>query len=194
MAALRRTFQLVADAELSIEVDPRTVVPARLAHLRALGFNRVSFGVQDFDAAVQKAVHREQSFESVRELIDSARALGFASINADLIYGLPRQTPESFARTVAQIGACGRTGSRSTPTPTCRRVSSRSDASWPTICPTVPSASPCSVTRWPASSSAATTTSAWITSPCPTMRSPSPGAKAGCSATSRATARSRTAT
>jgi len=105
MAALRRTFQLVADAELSIEVDPRTVVPARLAHLRALGFNRVSFGVQDFDAAVQKAVHREQSFESVRELIDSARALGFASINADLIYGLPRQTPESFARTVAQIGA-----------------------------------------------------------------------------------------
>jgi len=105
MAALRRGFRIDADAEMSIEVDPRTVTPERLAHLRSLGFNRVSFGVQDFDAAVQKAVHREQSFESVRELIQSARALGFASINADLIYGLPRQTPESFARTVAQIAA-----------------------------------------------------------------------------------------
>jgi len=105
MAALRRTFRLLAGAELSIEVDPRTVTPARLAHLRALGFNRISFGVQDFDAAVQKAVHREQSFESVRELMASARELGFVSINADLIYGLPRQTAESFARTVTQIAA-----------------------------------------------------------------------------------------
>ena len=103
MAALRRTFHVGADAELSIEVDPRTVTPARLGHLRALGFNRVSFGVQDFDASVQKAVHREQSFESVHDLTVCARELGFASINADLIYGLPRQTRESFARTVAQI-------------------------------------------------------------------------------------------
>ena len=103
MAALRRTFHVGADAELSIEVDPRTVTPARLGHLRALGFNRVSFGVQDFDASVQKAVHREQSFESVHDLMVCARELGFASINADLIYGLPRQTRESFARTVAQI-------------------------------------------------------------------------------------------
>jgi len=103
MAVLRRTFHVGVDAELSIEVDPRTVTPARLGHLRALGFNRISFGVQDFDAAVQKAVHREQSFESVRDLMVRARELGFASINADLIYGLPRQTPESFARTVGQI-------------------------------------------------------------------------------------------
>ncbi|HSC63947.1 MAG TPA: oxygen-independent coproporphyrinogen III oxidase, partial [Caldimonas sp.] len=105
MAALRRTFQFGVHAELSIEVDPRTVTPARLGHLRAVGFNRISFGVQDFDRAVQKAVHREQSFESVRELMESARALGFQSINADLIYGLPRQTAESFARTVSQIAA-----------------------------------------------------------------------------------------
>ena len=103
LAVLRRTFHIGADAELSIEVDPRTVTPARLGHLRALGFNRISFGVQDFDPDVQKAVHREQSFESVRELMARARELGFASINADLIYGLPRQTPESFARTVTQI-------------------------------------------------------------------------------------------
>jgi len=104
MASLRHAFALNADAEISIEVDPRTVTPQRLAHLRTLGFNRVSFGVQDFDAHVQQAVHRVQSFESVRELVHSARALGFQSINADLIYGLPRQTPQSFARTVAQIG------------------------------------------------------------------------------------------
>ncbi|HEX6704832.1 MAG TPA: oxygen-independent coproporphyrinogen III oxidase [Albitalea sp.] len=104
MAALRRSFRVTPGSELSIEVDPRTVTPARLAHLRQLGFNRVSFGVQDFDAQVQQAVHRVQPFESVRELMTSARALGFDSINADLIYGLPRQTQESFARTVAQIG------------------------------------------------------------------------------------------
>ena len=104
MASLRRAFRFADGAELSIEVDPRTVTPLRLCHLRQLGFNRISFGVQDFDPEVQQAVHRVQSYESVRELMASARSLGFESINADLIYGLPRQTPESFARTIAQIG------------------------------------------------------------------------------------------
>jgi oxygen-independent coproporphyrinogen-3 oxidase len=104
MASLRRSFRIDDDAELSIEVDPRTVTPHRLAHLRGIGFNRISFGVQDFDPRVQQAVHRVQSFESVRELMQSARDLGFESINADLIYGLPLQTPETFARTVGQIG------------------------------------------------------------------------------------------
>jgi oxygen-independent coproporphyrinogen-3 oxidase len=104
MATLRGAFELTAGAELSIEVDPRTVTPLRLAHLRELGFNRISFGVQDFDPQVQKAVHRVQPLESVRELMQSARSLGYESINADLIYGLPKQTPESFAQTVAQIG------------------------------------------------------------------------------------------
>ena len=103
MAMLRRAFFLLPDAEISIEVDPRTVSAARLAYLRAQGFNRISFGVQDFDPDVQQAVHRVQSFESVRDLMRQARALGFASINADLIYGLPRQTPASFARTIAQV-------------------------------------------------------------------------------------------
>lgn len=104
MATLRRAFRFTPGCELSIEVDPRTVTPARLAQLRRLGFNRISFGVQDFDPQVQQAVHRVQPFDSVRELMTSARALGFESINADLIYGLPRQTQQSFARTVAQIG------------------------------------------------------------------------------------------
>lgn len=104
VGALRGAFRLQDEAEMSIEVDPRTVTPARLAHLRHLGFNRLSFGVQDFDPGVQRAVHRVQSVESVRDLMVAARELGFASINADLIYGLPLQTPESFARTVQQIG------------------------------------------------------------------------------------------
>ena len=105
MQALRAAFCLTGDSEVSIEVDPRTVTPARLAHFRDLGFNRLSFGVQDFDPEVQQAVHRVQPFEMVAELIASARELGYLSINADLIYGLPRQSPESFARTVGQIGA-----------------------------------------------------------------------------------------
>ena len=103
MRKLRRAFFLLPDAEVSIEVDPRTVTADRLAHLRAEGFNRISFGVQDFDPDVQQAVHRVQPFESVRDLMREARALGFSSINADLIYGLPRQTPASFARTLAQV-------------------------------------------------------------------------------------------
>jgi len=104
MASLRDAFDILRDAEVSIEVDPRTVDGGRLATLRHLGFNRISFGVQDFDPAVQKAVHREQSEAMVRKLVEHARALGFVSINTDLIFGLPLQTPTSFARTVEQIG------------------------------------------------------------------------------------------
>jgi oxygen-independent coproporphyrinogen-3 oxidase len=103
MDSLRAAYDFVPGAELSIEVDPRTVGPERLAHLARLGFNRLSLGVQDFDPRVQQAVHRVQSFESVRDLVLAARELGFESINMDLIYGLPLQTPDSFARTVAQV-------------------------------------------------------------------------------------------
>jgi len=103
MALLRGAFDVQPQAECSIEVDPRTVSAARLAHLKALGFNRLSFGVQDFDPEVQHAVHRVQPAEQVAELIASARALGFDSINVDLIHGLPRQTPASLARTVEQV-------------------------------------------------------------------------------------------
>lgn len=103
MQRLGTAFRVAPGAEVSIEVDPRTVSAERLAALRSVGFNRISFGIQDFDPEVQKAVHRVQSFESVRDLILDARRLGFESINADLIYGLPRQTPASFARTIAQV-------------------------------------------------------------------------------------------
>ncbi len=103
MAMLSRSFTLVPGGEYSIEVDPRTVDGKRLEVLAQLGFNRISFGIQDFDADVQKAVHRIQPAHQVFELVRQAREIGFESINADLIYGLPRQTPESFARTLAQV-------------------------------------------------------------------------------------------
>ena len=100
---LRRHFQFVPGGEYSVEVDPRTVDENRLAVLAELGFNRLSFGVQDFDPAVQKAIHRVQPAEKVFAMVHAARALGFESVNVDLIYGLPLQTPESFARTLAQV-------------------------------------------------------------------------------------------
>ncbi len=104
MALLRGHFNFQPGGEYSIEVDPRTVTPERLAYLAQLGFNRLSFGVQDFDADVQKAVHREQPASQVFALVQAARALGFESVNVDLIYGLPCQTPQSFERTLAQVG------------------------------------------------------------------------------------------
>lgn len=103
MSMIRRNFTLVPGGEYSVEVDPRTVTPERLKALHTLGFNRLSFGVQDFDPAVQKAVHRVQPADQVFALVQAAREIGFESLNVDLIYGLPLQTPESFARTLAQV-------------------------------------------------------------------------------------------
>jgi len=101
--ALDRAFEFTPTCERSIEVDPRTVSTERLKFLRELGFNRISFGVQDFNEGVQKAVHRIQSLEDVTELVRSSRDIGFESINLDLIYGLPKQTPSSFERTLEQV-------------------------------------------------------------------------------------------
>lgn len=103
MHMLKRNFNFVPGGEYSVEVDPRTVDEQRLAVLAELGFNRLSFGVQDFDPAVQKAVHRIQPVEQVFALVEASRKLGFESVNVDLIYGLPQQTPESFDRTLAQV-------------------------------------------------------------------------------------------
>jgi len=103
MSMLRRSFNFSPAGEYAIEVDPRTVDAKRLAVLAELGFNRLSFGVQDFEPVVQKAVHRVQPAEQVFSLVEAARQMGFESINIDLIYGLPQQTPESFDRTLAQV-------------------------------------------------------------------------------------------
>jgi oxygen-independent coproporphyrinogen III oxidase len=106
MGMLRGHFAFAPDAEISIEVDPRTADAARLAHLAVLGFNRLSFGVQDFDADVQRAVNRIQSLEETRRAIDAARANGFRSVNIDLILGLPRQTVAGFARSLERVLEC----------------------------------------------------------------------------------------
>jgi oxygen-independent coproporphyrinogen-3 oxidase len=105
MGMLRRNFNLTPKGEYSIEIDPRTIDKGRLDALAEMGFNRLSFGVQDFEPAVQKAVHRIQPAEQVFDLVQAARDRGFESINVDLIYGLPEQTPESVDRTMAQICA-----------------------------------------------------------------------------------------
>lgn len=105
MAALGEAFNLDnSDGhEFSIEVDPRTVSTEQIHQLRALGFNRLSFGVQDFDAQVQAAVNRVQSETQVCELVTAARKSAFKSVSIDLIYGLPLQTRASFAVTLDKI-------------------------------------------------------------------------------------------
>jgi oxygen-independent coproporphyrinogen-3 oxidase len=89
--------------DYSIELDPRVVEKGGIRHLRQLGFNRISLGVQDLDEKVQKAINRIQSLEATRTVIDDARQQGFRSINLDLIYGLPHQTLQSFSTTLQRI-------------------------------------------------------------------------------------------
>ncbi|SDS59099.1 oxygen-independent coproporphyrinogen-3 oxidase [Pseudomonas umsongensis] len=105
MAHLRKHFNLLDDdsGDYGIEIDPREADWSTMGLLRELGFNRVSIGLQDLDPAVQRAVNRLQSLEETRAVIDAARTLQFRSINIDLIYGLPKQTPENFARTVDEV-------------------------------------------------------------------------------------------
>ena len=105
MTATREHFNLYADdtGEYSIEVDPRETNEQTIAQLRQLGFNRISLGLQDFDPAVQKAVNRIQSKEQTFAVLDAARKEGFRSTNIDLIYGLPLQTVDTFARTLEAV-------------------------------------------------------------------------------------------
>ncbi|ORJ50463.1 Oxygen-independent coproporphyrinogen-III oxidase [Phytobacter ursingii] len=103
MGLLRGHFQFDVDAEISIEVDPREIELDVLDHLRSEGFNRLSMGVQDFNKEVQRLVNREQDESFIFALIKRARDIGFTSTNIDLIYGLPKQTPESFAFTLSRV-------------------------------------------------------------------------------------------
>lgn len=98
---LRETFpNFDKNAEIACEIDPRFFEQSQMQVLQEEGFNRLSFGIQDFDARVQKAVHRIQPFELVKEAIDLARGFGITSINFDLIYGLPYQSLETFKKTL----------------------------------------------------------------------------------------------
>lgn len=103
MQEVRKYFDFTDDAEISVEIDPRTIDDQMLAHLASLGFNRTSFGVQDFDVAVQEAIHRIQPYDMVAKAMETSRAVGFESINTDLIYGLPKQSVRSFSATLDQL-------------------------------------------------------------------------------------------
>jgi len=104
-AILRDNFTIVPDAELAVEVDPAVTTRGQLELLARLGFRRLSMGVQDLDPEVQRAVCRIQTEEETRQALETARAVGFRSVNFDLIYGLPKQTATSWAATVQRIAA-----------------------------------------------------------------------------------------
>ncbi|MGY0588016.1 MAG: oxygen-independent coproporphyrinogen III oxidase [Paraglaciecola chathamensis] len=97
---LKAHFNFTDDAQLSIEIDPRNMSPQRIDSMAKMGFNRLSIGIQDTDPRVQEAINRVQSSELIERLINRAKQKGFRSINLDLIYGLPFQTPDTFARTL----------------------------------------------------------------------------------------------
>lgn len=100
MQKIRATFNVLPDAEIAIEMHPRTSTRAFCDTLKKEGFNRISLGVQDFDDKVQRLIHRFQTFEMTQDMLSYLRSLGFKNFNFDLIYGLPGQTPKKFAGTL----------------------------------------------------------------------------------------------
>lgn len=100
---LKTHFNFADEVEMSIEVDPREIELDVIDHLRSEGFNRLSMGVQDFNKQVQQLVNREQDEDFIFALIQRARETGFNSTSIDLIYGLPKQTPESFSFTLQRV-------------------------------------------------------------------------------------------
>ncbi len=99
---IREVFGISPDAEISVEIDPRYLSEGQLQTLREVGFNRISMGLQDLDPEVQRAINRIQPYELMERVMKDLRSLGFKSINIDLIYGLPYQTPEKFKKTIEQ--------------------------------------------------------------------------------------------
>ncbi len=104
MEAIGRHFDIAADGELAVEIDPRTITPSYARTLAALGINRVSLGVQDFDPRVQKAINRVQPFETTARAVDAFRTAGVAAVNFDLMYGLPHQSVEGAVQS-AELAA-----------------------------------------------------------------------------------------
>jgi oxygen-independent coproporphyrinogen III oxidase len=100
---IHERFDIAEDAEFGVEIDPRRLTQAHVKALRAIGCNRISLGVQDHNAAVQAAVHRIQPREMTAQALEWIRGAGIELINIDLIYGLPHQTPESFAHTLDEV-------------------------------------------------------------------------------------------
>ena len=100
---IRERFEFEPDTEASVEIDPRNLTREHMVAFTEIGFNRTSFGVQDFNLEVQKAINRVQSEEITRQTVLWARELGFKSVNLDLIYGLPHQSVASFSDTVDKV-------------------------------------------------------------------------------------------
>ena len=100
---LQQSFNFSTDGEYSIEIDPRGIDKSLIESLAIARFNRISLGVQDFDLEVQKAINRVQSFEQTKAVIGMSRENGFKSISIDLIYGLPRQSEDTFKRTLERV-------------------------------------------------------------------------------------------
>jgi oxygen-independent coproporphyrinogen III oxidase len=100
---IQQYFDIQPNAECSVEMDPRHMSKAHVQMLRSIGFNRASIGVQDMNEVVQRAIHRIQPFEMNQQAVEWLRDAGFSSINMDLIYGLPAQTPELFAKTLELV-------------------------------------------------------------------------------------------
>ena len=103
-AGLHKHFEFTPDAEISVELDPAVLTDGYLPHLKKLGFNRVSYGVQDVTPKVLEAVNRPQDVGRIKDIVAESRALGFSSVNIDLIYGLPHQTNESYKANLDFIG------------------------------------------------------------------------------------------
>ena len=103
ITSIRQHFNFTQDAELSIEIDPREISTQTIDHLSELGFNRLSMGIQDFNHEIQNLINREQDENLIRSLIAQARKNNFRSISLDLIYGLPKQTVESFTETLNKV-------------------------------------------------------------------------------------------
>lgn len=131
MAATAESFCLLPDAkaEYSIEVDPREASAETIGVLRDLGFNRLSFGVQDFDLRVQQAINRVQPLETTKTVMSAARAEGYKSVSVDLIYGLPHQDVESFSRTLDTLSRSRPTGFQCSAMHICR-LFSRCSGRW----------------------------------------------------------------
>lgn len=103
LSSIKKHFNFAQDAELSIEIDPREISPQTIDHLANVGFNRLSMGIQDFNHEIQNLINREQDENLIRSLITQARKNNFRSISLDLIYGLPKQTVESFTETLNKV-------------------------------------------------------------------------------------------
>lgn len=106
-AAIFAVAPMAADGEFSVEIDPNEIDEARLDALAAAGMNRASIGVQDFDPAIQKTIGRDQSFEVTKQAADALRARGIRSLNADILFGLPFQTPERISESVQKLLTLG---------------------------------------------------------------------------------------